>query len=679
MVMPESKKITRLSNAEAYPLMLSYLMLVLTLQSKLYLWLSLIAILFVLWRFLFQIHKTSLPTTGVLNLLALVCCALIFYFSLTEGVLSGMTNLLLIGTAMKLLAIRSATGVKQLCLSIYFIIAATFIFKQGLGFTGFVFAIFILNTYTLIVVHSPALSFNQRFRYSLKFFATSAPLILFLFALMPRLDPLWKMPTASGSATGLSENINPGDFSSLAQSPELAFRVTFDGDIPEQRDLYWRTMVHEQFDGKQWVIHPFRKNRQNRTPVKASEYQAQNNVLTHYQVMMEPTFQTWLYALDTPVSHSNQLDYHQDRLLSNPTAVAQKFQYRVTSAARHQHKKNTFELEREINLELPPNTNPRAVALAKELRQQSGSELAFLTKVLSYFETNEFVYTLEPPLLPVDPVDTFLFETRAGFCSHFASSFAVLMRAGGIPARIVSGYQGGEAAQSGEYLTVRQYEAHAWNEVWLEKGGWIRIDPTAVVSPERINSGLQAAMRNEDSFLSGALFDLTKYREFAVANWLRNQLNNMDFYWSSWVLNFDRTKQNNLFESLWGKQDSIMFSIYSAIILTSFIGFIYFLARRQQFRHTQTALFAVHQQITHVGKRFDFTRPISMPPLTFLSEFAEQQPQLAPDIDALRRYYNQCLYQDLDDEQYAKTLVQIKVQIKRLKQLAPRKIGRFTF
>ncbi|MFT5163125.1 MAG: transglutaminase-like putative cysteine protease [Alteromonadaceae bacterium] len=532
-----------------------------------------------------------------------------------------------------------------------------------------------LNTYTLIIIHSPALSFSQRIRYALRFFVVSTPLILFLFTLIPRLDPLWKMPSSKGTSTGLSENINPGDFSNLARSPDLAFRATFDTPVPAQKNLYWRTMVHEAFDGKQWTIHPFRKTKQNVIPIKFPHADIKDNVFSSYQLIIEPTYQSWLYTLDTPIKYNGLLDYHNDRLLSSRRVISQKFQYQVTSATKHQHQNNLSAFERNINLQIPPNSNLRSLSLAKQLRDQASSDLNYTQRVLQYFLNNPFSYTLEPPLLPVDPVDNFLFETRAGFCSHFASSFALLMRAGGIPARIVSGYQGGERADSGDYLSVYQYDAHAWNEIWLDNR-WVRVDPTATVSPDRINFGLQQAMK--DGFLAGELFDLAKYRQFALASWLRDQLNDMDFYWSAWVLNFDTKKQSKLFESLWGKPDTMMFSIYTALIFIGFIGIVYFLARRQHFKHDKTALFLLHRQITIVGRKFDFVLPVSTPPLTYLSELAAAQPQLAGDINALRQDYNRCLYQQLDDEQYTKALANIKRLIKNVKHAAPGPLARIS-
>lgn len=676
--MVASKKITRISNELAYPVMLCYMMLVLALLPNLFLWISLLAILFVLWRYLFQINKTSLPTTGVLNLLALVCCALIFYFSFSAGALSGLINLLLIGSAMKLLAIKTSAGVKQLCLIHYFVIASAFIFEQGLGFTVYVFTIFVINTYALIVIFSPGLQFAQRLRYGLRFFATSLPLILFLFTLMPRLDPLWKMPTASGNSIGLSENINPGDFSNLAQSPELAFRAIFDTPVPQPAQRYWRTMVHEVFDGKQWTIHALRKSPGNITRVAAPEAKLFNNTISRYQIITEPTYQHWLYSLNTPVSHSEQVNYQHDRLLSSKKSITQPFQYRVSSASKHQHRQTIDSIERTINLQLPGNSNPRSQALAKQLRSNSGNALDYANKVLAYFVANQFIYTLEPALMPVDPVDRFVFDDRAGFCSHFASSFAFLMRAGGIPARIVSGYQGGELAENGDYLSIYQYDAHAWNEIWLDGRGWVRIDPTATVSPDRISMGLQQMMQNEENFLSGEMFELVKYRQFALAKFLREQLNNLDFYWSTWILNFDNKKQSRLFESLWGKQSTLMFGVYSALIFIVFLILIYFLAKRQHFRHNKSALFLLHQQLIRVGKLYEFERPAATAPLTWLAEFAAQQPQQTNDIDTLSRYYRQCLYQDLGDEQYNRTLGQIRHQLRQLKRRSPRRFGRFS-
>lgn len=670
--------IRRIDNKTMFSLMFSYLLLIIALQPSLYVWSSLVTVLFVLWRFLYQQRKTSLPTSGVLNTLALVCCAMVVFSSLTGGVLNGMTNLLLLATSMKMLAIRTARGVKHVCLALYFTIASAFIFKQGMAFTAFVLFIFAVNTYTLLMAHSPGLNFRSRSKFALRFFATSLPLILFLFALMPRFGPLWKMPSAKGASTGLSEEISPGDFSSLAQSSELAFRVQFNGDIPENSKLYWRTMVHERFDGKQWKVDRFRKAPQNVYVVEQPLPQIADNEVISYQVITEPTYQDWLYVLDTPVRHSRKLRYHHDRRLSSKTPITQKFQYEVTSALKHQHQTDLFELERQINLLQPRNQNTRTQAFARKLRAESTDNIDFINKVMSYFIDNRFVYTLEPPLMPIDPVDTFLFDSREGFCAHYAGAFAAIMRAAGIPARIVSGYQGGERASGDTYLSVYQYEAHAWNEVWLEDRGWIRLDPTAVVSPERIALGLQAAMQNDDSFLSGE-FNLVKFKHLAALNWLRNQLNNLDFYWSSWVLNFDTQKQSELFESVWGKQSAAMYSLFSGLALIGFLLFIYFLSRGKLFSEPHTAFYKSHRELKLLGLRYGFERPSSLPPLTFIHELSQHQPALSDDLDKLKAYYNRCLYQDIDEGQQHELMGQINRLIRKLKRHAPRRFRGFGF
>ena len=284
----DNRVINRIDNKVMFSLIFSYLLLVIALQSTLYVWISAITVLFVLWRFLFQQKKTNLPSAGVINILALGCSALIFYFSLEGGILNGMTNLLLLATAMKLLSLNRTTEVKNLCLALYFAIASAFIFKQEIGFSLFVMSIFTINTYTLLMVHTPGLNLRKRLNFGARFLLTSAPLILFLFALMPRLGPLWKMPSAKGESTGLSEHISPGDFSNLAQSSKLAFRATFDGHIPEHQDLYWRTMVHERFDGKQWSVHRLRKSTQNITPVSKPEASLATEAIISYQIIAEP-------------------------------------------------------------------------------------------------------------------------------------------------------------------------------------------------------------------------------------------------------------------------------------------------------------------------------------------------------------------------------------------------------
>ncbi len=672
----DNRVITRVDNKVMFSLIFTYLMLVIALQSALYIWISAITVLFILWRFLYQQKKTALPTIAMLNMLAVGCSILIFYFSLAGGILNGMTNLLVLGTSMKLLALNKPREVKHLCLALYFTIASAFIFKQGIAFSSFAMAIFAVNTYSLMMIHSPGLNLNRRLRFALRFFLTSLPLTLFLFALMPRLGPLWKMPSAQGSSTGLSENISPGDFSSLAQSSELAFRVSFDGSIPENKDLYWRTMVHEAFDGKKWSVHRLRKVPQNITRNRQPQPGLANNSLTTYQVITEPTYQNWLFSLDTPISHSAGVDYHQDRRLTSKLPMTQKFQYEVSSVFKHQDQRRIYNTERQINLMQPDNINKRTQAFARKLRQQSTSDADYVNKVMSFFIDNPFIYTLEPPLLPVDPVDNFLFETQAGFCGHFASAFAVLMRSAGIPARIVSGYQGGERADKDDFLSVYQYEAHAWNEVWLENQGWVRMDPTATVSPERIALGLQGAMQNEDSFLSDEMFNLVKYRQIALVNWLRNQFNNMDFYWSSWILNFDTKKQSKLFETLWGKQDMVTYSLYTAAVFSCFMLFIYLLSRGKPIRQHQSALLNVHHQLTYVASRYDFKQPVSMPPLTYISELIKQQPQLTDELNALHSLYQKCLYQDMADEHFTATLSQIKKQVKQLKRAAPSRFRR---
>ena len=664
-------RVTPVEGPIMYSQLLTFLLLVVALFDSLFSWIGIMVVLFVVWRFAHERNKTRLPSRTAANVLAITCSLLIAWFAISNGILNGMTNLLLLATALKMLIIKKTEEIGDLCLALYFTIASAFIYKQGIGYTAFVLLIFLVNTYTLMMVHSPGLSMKARTRYATRFVLTTIPFALLLFILVPRGGPLWKMPSAKGSTTGLSEQISPGDFSSLAQSSKLAFRVSFDGDIPENQDLYWRTMVHERFNGKTWTVDRFRKAPQNIGQAAPPRATLNSGPVIKYQVIAEPSYQDWLYTLDTPVNHSDTVRYHYDRRISAKTPVTQKFQYEVTSSALHQHQLFTFELERQINLLQPRNINPRAQALARELRAQSKDDMDFIQKVMNYFVDNNFVYTLEPPLMPVDPVDQFLFQARAGFCSHYASAFAVLMRAAGIPARLVSGYQGGERADGDDYLSVYQYEAHAWNEVWLDGRGWLRLDPTSWVSPERIALGLQGAFDDDEGFLSDEVFNLVKYKQIAAVNWLRNQLNNLDFYWSTWILNFNAKKQSRVLETLWGKRDALTYALYSAMVFSAFLAIIWWFSRHGPGFKPQSKLVKNFRKLQSAAKKLGFEQPAHVPPVTWLGDLAQAYPDLAPTIDQLKGHYSACLYQQLDDSQ-------MQIRLKAVKKLTRELRRRFT-
>jgi len=330
--------------------------------------------------------------------------------------------------------------------------------------------------------------------------------------------------------------MSPGDISRLGLSGATAFRVKFDGQPPENKDLYWRGPILWRTDGRTWTEGGTELVRHLNLAAHAGEPM-------DYVVTLEPHRRTWLFALDMPVAVPPGNLGTTDFQLRSLSPVRERIQYRVRSYARYR----TPDMSREDfqrALELPVGAHPRARELALEWRNAGLRPESVVAAALAYFRNEPFFYTLRPPPLDGDSVDQFLFASRQGFCEHFAASFTVLMRAAGIPARVVTGYQGGERNPLGDYLMVRQRDAHAWAEVWISGRGWVRVDPTAAVAPERIERGIEAAIPAAAGTAilgiepSDAVLD--------VMRTMRNAWDSLNNTWNLWVLGYGPQRQVQL-------------------------------------------------------------------------------------------------------------------------------------
>jgi transglutaminase-like putative cysteine protease len=369
------------------------------------------------------------------------------------------------------------------------------------------------------------------------------PIAAFLFILFPRLaGPLWGSPADAGARTGLSDRMRPGAISELSQSDAVAFRVDFQGPPPAARDRYWRGPVFARFNGREWTA-SFR--------LQGGRFAQREGPPIDYTVTLEPHGKLWLFALEHPVGlprpatddnqgsgTANDIAFltHDQQLLAR-TTVTQTVRYTQRSALRA----NVLPVAGDAtdNLQLPRN-NPRTVSFATELRASVASDQAYIAALLKRFHDEPYVYTLLPPLLEdnPDPVDAFLFNTRRGFCEHYAGAFVVLLRAAGIPARVVTGYQGGEMAPDGEYMIVRQSDAHAWTEAIVD-GRWQRFDPTAAVAPSRIEQGLGAALPADDAVPYLARLEMTWLKS------LRLQWDAINYQWQRGVVGFNIERQRD--------------------------------------------------------------------------------------------------------------------------------------
>lgn len=383
-------------------------------------------------------------------------------------------------------------------------------------------------------------------------FALAAPLAMAGFWLFPRLgSPLWGVPDVAKAKIGISDRMAPGDWLDILVDDTPAFRVHFDGPTPQQQALYWRGLVMWNFDGRAWA-QPDWPRSMPPAPVVPLAHPVR------YELALEPTDKHWLFALDLPQAAPEGARLAQDLSLTTPQSVDTLRAYTMTSAAPARFEPDLDPVIRAVALRLPPGYNPRTLALARQWRSETSDDAAIVRRVLAMYHAS-FSYSLAAPPLGRDSVDEFLFDTKIGFCEHFSSSFTFLMRAAGIPARVVTGYVGGYQNRIGNFLLVRQSDAHAWSEVWLPGRGWTRVDPTAAVAPERVfrHAGSNAAGPGGGTAI-GQLFD--------VSDWLRRG-------WNELVLGFNAARQESMLASLGlpnadSRDLAIAFGVVTGLLLT---------------------------------------------------------------------------------------------------------------
>ena len=499
-------------------------------------------LLLTLWTVLIIRRRVALPGRYfVLLLAAAVVAVLLKSYGTIFGQQPGTAMVLLL-CFLKLFEMKHRRDVVLVIFLGYFLIASNFFFTQAPWAALYVFFVVVYLTSLLVFISDrrATISLQSRLILSTRLILLSLPLMLILFVLFPRIPgPLWGLPKdAHISGTGISDEMSPGSVNRLIASGEVAFRVRFDGRPPPHRALYWRGVVLSDFDGRTW--------RRDDAPASAEPNTVAGSSADErldYTVTLEPSKQKFLFALDLPVSAVNNYRLTRELMLLGSDRVIDVMIYSIQSDVDAINQ-GLFEPEQRKNLELPPDFNPRSLRLARQLWRRSNGAYAYIEQVLDYFRQQEFVYTLSPPLLGRDSVDEFIFDTRRGFCEHYAGAFVTLMRAAGVPARVVMGYQGGEMNPVDDYMIVRQSDAHAWAEVWLDGRGWLRVDPTAAVSPARIELGMRNAGL-ERELLPSILNPNSAL--MLRARYLWDSLHNS---WNQWVVGFDLEKQRELFSNL---------------------------------------------------------------------------------------------------------------------------------
>lgn len=506
---------------------------------KLPLWVAGVWLVALIWRVQIFRGRIGFPNAWLKLLLGGVCVVLIVASYAGVSGVEPMVGFLVCSFTLKLIEMRTRKDALIVLFIGFIAIAAQFLFAQGIAsavYGGFSF--WILISAWRAVVGRRDKRWTHQLRHSFFSLAQSLPLLLIMFLIMPRIGPLWSVPMPKGQGqTGFSDRLKLGDISDLVKSQELAFRAEFEGVPPHPQSLYWRGLVLDQFDGREWFAGSYwllSKLGAGNPPIAES--------LLTYTVILEPHQQQWLFSLGYPVdAASSQIDIRRLRtgLLFSTRPVAQRIQYQVASLPELTDDEATVSRDLHGLLDYPEGVNPRTRELARSWVAQGLTPPAIVERALELFRTR-FYYTLKPERLGVHSVDEFLFETREGFCEHFAAAFVSLMRSAGIPSRIVVGYQGGGVKPNG-VVTVRQADAHAWSEIWLGERGWVSVDPTAAVAPNRIELGVEQALDEADRQLLASSLWLSG---------LRDRWDTLSYSWQRWVLNYDNDKKD-AFLSRW--------------------------------------------------------------------------------------------------------------------------------
>ncbi|MBH9399226.1 DUF3488 domain-containing protein [Pseudomonas aeruginosa] len=503
------------------------------------------------WRVQIFRMRAGYPGTWVKLALALLAGAGVW---LARGSLVGLDAgavLLIAAFILKLVEMKTRRDALVLVFLGFFAVLVGYLFDDG--FLAALYSLLPLTALLAALIGLQQSGFAARpwptLRLAAVLLLQALPLMLLLFLFFPRLGPLWSLPMPSDKGVpGLSESMAPGDIAELGRSAELAFRVRFDGAPPPREQLYWRALTLERFDGRRWSQGP------QWDGDSAGLWQKRGPEL-RYEVIMQPSSQSWLFALD--VAQTDQADTRlmSDFHLQRRRPVEQRLFYRVSSWPQALREAGIDPRTRWRNLQLPAQGNPRARALAESLRQAHGQPQALVEALLRRFNREPFAYTLKPPATGADGVDAFLFETRSGFCAHYAGAMTFVLRAAGIPARVVAGYQGGELNPAGNYLLVHQFDAHAWVEYWQPGQGWRSVDPTYQVAPERIEQGLEEALAGQGDFLADSPLSALRYRGLPWFNEMRLAWDNLNYGWQRWVLSYHGEQQGAFLQRWFGGLD----------------------------------------------------------------------------------------------------------------------------
>lgn len=564
-------------------------------------------------------------------------------------------SLLVAMLGLKLLEIRVYRDAYVVLFLTGFLLVTQFLYNQDISLAFYIFTLTLLILVFLQWLNQPDLKPDLRRYLSTtgKLSLQAIPVMIILFVFFPRLGgPLWGFDTEGARAmTGITGSISPGSISQLSQSSETAFRVKFDdpAQLPDPDQRYWRGPVIVETDGINWEADEKHKPSEVR-------FQAIGEPVS-YQITLEASRQQWVFGLDLPAKLPDNTYITPEYAVRSRSKILQRTTFPMVSYPLHIADRLSAR-QRLASLELPNNITPRMRELVNELQTQTDSKQAYADAVLDLFNRENFVYTLQPPPMRNNPADEFLFDKRRGFCEHYATSFVLLMRMADIPARVVAGYQGGEWNPAGEHLIVRQSDAHAWAEIWLDENGWIRVDPTAAVAPERIEMSIDPEAVSDTG---SVMFKVNARGMFGnvlrQAVWIADSL---DLNWHRWVVGFSQERQHYFLDStgLDFLKDYQYLGVTAVVLAMAFAFVLGWMLTRKPRQRREAAL-RHWQRFCHKLEKQGVNILDTEGPQTVARHASDQLPQQADAIQRISSLYISIRYGGRENAERLRLLQQL--------------------
>lgn len=624
-------------------------------------WMISIWLLCAVWRLAMYRGEAAHPSL-ILRIVVVVLGSLGIVVSFGEqGVLDIAVAALIFAFSLKLIEVKQRRDLYLVFYLAFFVIAASFLYSQSLLLFAYqsVAALIILSgmVATQQSSETSTLGSGHAFRIALVTLAQGLPMLLLLFLFFPRIAPIWSVASSSGYAnTGMSESMSPGDISKLSKSTELVFTVDTLGNTLTNEQMYWRGMTYEDFDGRTWSRGPSSQAiLETNGSLRAALRQLPIHKLAapfEHDITYANLGSRWLFAM--PLAEFEFLGASEKQFsllqdfnyeLSKPSQSVTR--WRVRSYLDYVIEPYMRPQRQKMLTALPDGNNPEALNFAQRIWRETGNANAFVSRLGSYFANELFYYSLEPPPLGRHSVDEFLFSTKTGFCEHYASAATVILRAAGIPARVVIGYQGGEINPINQTLAVRQLDAHAWVEYWVENQGWIRFDPTAWVAPERVSQGLLESLEQQEGANRIGLFSSLGLINNEFYRSIRHRLDAINYAWHKAFVGFDQDSQRKIVERWFGDLSAkflLLLAIAATITCFALLALFVLVIRRQRELSYEDKLYRLFcARLARAG----LPRAVGEAPSSYARRIAVARPDLADQVNLITRLYEQMVFQDL--------------------------------